>query len=226
MTYWSNASKQEVKKMKSAKKIIFLIVTAVLVLTLTACGSGNGSGSSSSDSSSGSSQSSQKSSKSNGKTLVVYFSGTGNTKSVAEKIAKDANADLFEIQPSDPYTDDDLDYNNDDSRVNKEHEDESLQDVELKTTKVKNWDNYDTVLFGYPIWWGDAAWPVNNFVKDNDFSGKTVIPFCTSFSSGIGSSGENLEKMAGSGKWQKGHRFEEDASSGDVSEWVDGLDLD
>lgn len=114
------------------------------------------------------------------KTLVVYYSATGTTKSVAEMIADEADADLFEIQPKDPYTDEDLDWTNDDSRVSKEHDNEDQRNVELKTTKVKNWDSYDNVLIGYPIWWGIAAWPVDNFVKANDFSNKTVIPFCIS----------------------------------------------
>lgn len=101
----------------------------------------------------------------NGKTLVVCYSASGNTKDVAEKIAKITEADLFEIEPVEPYTDDDLDWTDDDSRVSREHDDESLRDVELVSTTVDNWDSYDTVYIGYPIWWGIAAWPVDNFVK-------------------------------------------------------------
>lgn len=86
----------------------------------------------------------------NKKTLVVYYSATGSTKDVAEMIADEANADLFEIEPKDPYTDEDLDWTDDNSRVSKEHENENKRNVELKTTKVKNWDSYDTVLVGYP----------------------------------------------------------------------------
>lgn len=106
----------------------------------------------------------------NGKILVVYYSASGNTKDVAEKIAKITEADLFEIEPVEPYTDDDLDWTDDDSRVSREHDDESLRDVELVSTTVDNWDSYDTVYIGYPIWWGIAAWPVDNFVKKNDFT--------------------------------------------------------
>lgn len=113
----------------------------------------------------------------NGKTLVVYYSASGNTKDVAEKIAKITEADLFEIEPVEPYTDDDLDWTDDDSRVSREHDDESLRDVELVSTTVDNWDSYDTVYIGYPIWWGIAAWPVDNFVKDNDFTGKQSFHF-------------------------------------------------
>lgn len=161
----------------------------------------------------------------NGKTLVVYYSATGNTKDVAEKIAKITDGDLFEIEPKEPYTDDDLDWTNDDSRVSKEHDDESLRDVELVSTTVDNWDSYDTVYIGYPIWWGIAAWPVDNFVKDNDFTGKTVVPFCTAASSGIGDSGNLLEEMAGTGNWKDGERFRGGASESDISSWIDSLGL-
>lgn len=159
----------------------------------------------------------------NGKILVVYYSATGSTKAVAETIADTTGGDLFEIQPKEPYTDDDLNWTDDNSRVSKEHEDESLRDVELTTTKVKNWDSYDTVFIGYPIWWAIAAWPVDNFVKDNDFSGKTVIPFCTSASSGIGESGQLLAKTAGTGEWQDGERFSSGVSDTDVTDWVKDL---
>ena len=161
----------------------------------------------------------------NGKILVAYYSATGSTKAVAETIAETTGADLFEITPKDPYSDDDLDWTNDDSRVSKEHVDESLRDVELTSTTPENWDSYDTVLIGYPIWWGIAAWPVDHFVTDNDFSGKTVIPFCTSASSGIGDSGNLLEKMGGTGDWQEGQRFSSGASASDVNAWVESLGL-
>lgn len=157
------------------------------------------------------------------KTLVVYYSASGNTKDVAEKIAKITDADLFEIEPTEPYTDDDLDWTDGDSRVSREHDDESLRDVELVSTTVENWDSYDTVYIGYPIWWGIAAWPVDNFVKGNDFTGKTVIPFCTAASSGIGDSGNLLEDMAGTGDWKEGERFHGGASESDISSWINRL---
>ena len=97
-----------------------------------------------------------------GKTLVVYYSATGNTRGVAKRLAENLNADTFEIVPSNPYTDDDLDWNDDNSRVSKEHDDKSLRDVELESTTVPNFDTYDTVLIGYPIWWGIAAWGRNS----------------------------------------------------------------
>ena len=163
--------------------------------------------------------------KKGGKTLVVYYSASGRTRDVAEAIADAAGADIFEVVPTEPYTDEDLNWTNNDSRVSREHNDESLRDVELTTTEVPDWDSYDTVLIGYPIWWGIAAWPLDNFVKDNDFTGKTVIPFCTSASSGIGDSGNLLEEMAGTGDWQDGQRFRSNASASDVQAWVEELGL-
>lgn len=129
----------------------------------------------------------------------------------------------FEIVPVDPYTREDLDWTDDNSRVIKEHDDESLRDIKLQNIKVDNWDNYDIVLIGYPIWWGIAAWPVNNFVKENNFNGKTVIPFCTSASSDLGESGNLLAKEVNTGNWREGHRFSSSASSSDIKSWIDSL---
>ena len=158
-----------------------------------------------------------------GKTLIVYYSATGNTKEVAEEMAEDLNADTFEIVPSDPYTDEGLDWTDDNSRVSREYNDESLRDVELENTTVPLWDSYDTVLIGYPIWWGIAAWPVSSFVEANDFTGKTVIPFCTSSSSGLGNSGDLLEDKAGTGTWQEGHRFSSNPSDDDITDFIDSI---
>ena len=160
-----------------------------------------------------------------GSVLVVYYSASGHTKTVAGYIAQATGGDIFEITPVEPYTDDDLNWSDSDSRVTREHEDESLRDVELTTTQVENWDSYDTVFIGYPIWWGIAAWPVDGFVEANDFTGKTVIPFCTSSSSGLGESGELLAELAGTGDWQEGQRFRSSADQADVDEWVDSLGL-
>ena len=160
-----------------------------------------------------------------GKTLVVYYSASGNTERVAKAAAEAAGADLFEIVPVEPYTSEDLNWTNDNSRVSREHNDESLRDVELTSTEVAHWDSYDTVLIGYPIWWGIAAWPTDGFVKANDFTGKTVIPFCTAASSGIGQSGKLLADLAGTGDWQEGMRFRSGASQDDVQAWIDELGL-
>lgn len=160
-----------------------------------------------------------------GKVLVAYYSAQGHTKAVAETVAAAAGADLFELVPVEPYTDDDLDYNSDESRVTREHDDESLRDVALAQTAPDGWDGYDTVFVGYPIWWGIAAWPTNAFASGNDFSGKTVIPFCTSASSGLGESAANLEELAGNGEWRDGQRFSSSADAAEVEEWVAALGL-
>ena len=160
----------------------------------------------------------------NGKTLVVYYSATNHTEAVAGYIADATGGELFEIEPKEPYTSDDLDWTDEDSRVSKEHDDESLRDVELTSTTVENWDDYDTVFIGYPIWWGIAAWPTDSFVKANDFTGKTVIPFCTSSTSGLGESGELLAEKAGTGNWLDGERFSSGVSEDEVREWISGLE--
>lgn len=159
----------------------------------------------------------------NKKILVVYYSAQSHTKTVSEKIARNLNADIFEIVPKKVYTAEDLDWTDSNSRVSKEHDNIALRGVELKEYKVDNFENYDTIIIGYPIWWGIAAWPVNSFIKANDFSGKTVIPFCTSSSSGLGQSGKLLEQEANSGNWLEGHRFSSNPSDSDIKDWTDSL---
>lgn len=159
-----------------------------------------------------------------GKTLVVYYSATGNTETVAGYLADALGADLFEITPVQPYTADDLNWSDDTSRVSREHEDASLRTVELEQDTVEHWEEYDIVFIGYPIWWGIAAWPVDGFVTANDFTDKTVIPFCTSSSSDLGESGELLAEMAGTGDWQEGMRFRSGASAEDVQGWLESLE--
>ena len=224
------------------EKLTALLLSVVLVLSLAACGSANKPASSttqpetsapteqpttepSESSSTAPAESEPETQPETGKTLVVYYSASGNTERVAKDIAEAADADLFEIVPTEVYTSDDLDWTNPDSRVSREHDDESLRDVPLTTTEVPDWDSYDTVFIGYPIWWGIAAWPVDTFVKNNDFTGKTVIPFATSSSSGMGQSGSLLADMAGTGEWQEGQRFSSGVSSDDVQSWVNGLGL-
>ena len=220
------------------KKLLTLSLAAVMALSLDACG-----GNDSSDQSANQTQeeaappadtaenavapesSGDGAAAADGNVLVVYYSASGNTETAANYIAQATGGDIFEITPAEPYTSDDLNWTDENSRVSREHEDESLRDVELTTTEVENWDSYDTVFIGYPIWWGIAAWPVDGFVEANDFSGKTVIPFCTSSSSGLGQSGELLAQLAGTGDWQEGQRFRSSASQEDVNEWVDSLGL-
>lgn len=219
------------------KKLTALLLSVVLVLSLAACGSANKPASSTTQpetsapteqpesSSTAPAESEPETQPETGKTLVIYYSASGNTARVAKDIAEAAGADLFEIVPTEVYTSEDLNWTDPDSRVSREHDDESLRDVPLTTTDVPDWDSYDTVFIGYPIWWGIAAWPVDTFVKNNDFTGKTVIPFATSSSSGMGQSGSLLADMAGTGEWQEGQRFSSGVSSDDVQSWVNGLGL-
>ena len=220
------------------KNLISFALAGAMALTLTACGQSNSSQSSdesqdgatqpssasqtSSDNASAPDASAQSDSEN---VLVVYYSASGNTETVAGYIAEATGGDLFAITPAEPYTSDDLNWTDENSRGSREYADESLRDVELTTTEVENWDSYDTVFIGYPIWWGIAAWPTDSFVKANDFTGKTVIPFCTSSSSGLGQSGELLAELAGTGEWLKGERFRSGVSQEDVNEWVDSLGL-
>lgn len=159
-----------------------------------------------------------------GKTLVVYYSATGNTEEAANYIASATDGDLFELEPVVPYTDDDLDYNDEDSRVVYEHEHPEDRNIELMESTIENWNEYDTVFIGYPIWWHAAAWPVDTFIKANDFTGKTVIPFCTSGSSGLEDSGELLKEMAGTGEWLEGTRFSSSVSEDDVQAFIESLE--
>ena len=220
------------------KKLTALLLSLVLMLGLAGCGSTNSPASSTTqpETSVPTEQPTTATTESvsavpaeteseTGKVLVVYYSASGNTKRVAEDIAEATDADLFEIVPTEVYTSDDLNWTNSDSRVSREHDDESLRDVPLTTTEVPDWDSNDTVFIGYPIWWGIAAWPVDGFVKANDFTGKTVIPFATSSSSGMGQSGTLLSEMANTGDWQDGQRFSGGASQSDVAEWVSSLGI-
>lgn len=225
--------------MKKTKRLWSILLAGTMLFSLTACTSG---GSETESSASQSQESSQTESSAaeepsatepessvtaaeNGDILVVYYSATGNTEQAAEYIAEVTGGDLFELEPAEPYTDEDLNWTDDNSRVSREYADESLRDVELVSTTVENWDSYDTVYIGYPIWWGIAAWPVNGFVSANDFTGKTVIPFATSSSSGMGESGELLAELAGTGDWQEGQRFSSGVNETDVTEWVNNLGI-
>lgn len=224
------------------KKWIVILISVMMVLMLAACGNNsqeqNTTESDSSDlesekitepleiTTSDSFDTEPKTTESKGnKALVVYYSATGNTEEVANYIAAAIEADLFELQPTQNYSDADLDWTNSDSRVSREHDNPEERVVPLVTDTVEDWDSYDTIFIGYPIWWGIAAWPVDGFIAANDFTGKTVIPFCTSSSSGLGESGKLLEKAAGTGEWLEGVRFRSGTSKEIVAEWVKSLGL-
>ena len=228
------------------KKIIMVLISTFLMGVLTGCGSNtNETQSEKSESASqtgvvsddtskestedeeindNSDDMSAETERESGKVLVVYYSASGNTEAVANTIAETMNADIFELEPVEPYSDDDLNWSDDNSRVTKEHDNPDSRNVELIAAAVDNWESYDTVFIGYPIWWGIAGWPVDGFVKANDFTGKTVIPFCTAASSGIGESGELLAEMAGTGNWLEGEKLRSGASAEDIQAWVEGLE--
>lgn len=156
------------------------------------------------------------------RTLVIYFSATGTTKGVAEKIASITGADLYEIVPKETYTDADLNYNDSGTRATREQNDPDAR-PEFETIDLDIENNYSTVFLGYPIWWGQEPRIMDTFVESYDFSGITVIPFCTSGSSGIGNSGRNLSEKAGSGRWLDGNRFSGSVSEDDLKSWISGL---
>ena len=153
--------------------------------------------------------------------LVAYFSATGTTKGVAERIATVTGGDLYEIVPAEPYTDKDLNYNDRSSRSTSEQNDKNArpqigsEDISL--------EGYTTIYLGFPIWWGEEPRILDTFVEKYSFEGITVIPFCTSGGSGIGRSGPNMEALAGSGTWLAGERFSGSVSEADLQSWIEGL---
>lgn len=157
------------------------------------------------------------------KILVAYFSATGTTKGVAKHIANGLNADIYEIVPEDPYTDADLNYNDNNSRTTIEMNDPNARPV--ISGSVENMEQYDTVFIGYPIWWGEAPRIVSTFVESYDFSGKTIVPFCTSGGSDMGSSAASLEQLTNGATWLDGRRLNGSDSQDTVMEWVNSLDL-
>jgi flavodoxin len=231
------------------KKITSLLLMAVLSLSLAACGSGQEASSNTAEADNVTSEPSQSetagtvvenateqaetqepaateetndtvSEEEENKTLVVYFSNTGNTRAIAESIANGLGADIYEIVAEVPYTDADLDYGDDNSRSTQEMNDPSARPA--ISGSVENMEQYDTVYIGYPIWWGDSEAPriLSTFVESYDFTDKTVVPFCTSSSSGVGSSASGLESVAGTGNWLSGQRFSGSESAETVMEWV------
>lgn len=211
------------------KKRISLLLMAVLCVSFTACGSKNDAGNAeiaddtaetAADNAAAEEmpETEDNSQTAESNTLVVYFSATGNTRMIAESIADGLSADIYEIVPEEPYTDADLNYNDSNSRCTLEMQDASARPAIAGS--ADHFDQYDTVFLGYPIWWGEAPRIVDTFVESYDFTGKTVIPFCTSASSGIGSSADTLKNLAGSGEWVDGQRFSGNESSDKVLEWA------
>ena len=204
-----------------------VFVCVLLSLVLVACGSkniyntGRESGGGNSEAENQASQNQNETS--GGKVLIAYFSATGNTKAAAEYIAAVTGGDLFALVPVEPYSEDDLDWTDENSRVVYEHNHPDERTVSLVTAAVDHFDEYDTVFIGYPIWWGIAAWPVNEFISANNFTGKKIIPFCTSASSGLGESGTLLKEAAQTGDWLEGKRFSSGVSETEIKEWLESL---
>lgn len=158
------------------------------------------------------------------KVLVAYFSATNTTEGVAQTIADSLGADLYEITPEQPYTAADLDYHDDKSRSTIEMNDPNSRPA--ISGSVENMEQYDIVFIGYPIWWGEAPRILSTFVESYSFSGKTIVPFCTSGGSGVGSSASNLERLTSGATWLSGTRLNGGASHNSVAEWINGLGLD
>lgn len=219
------------------KKRLFMLLALTMAASLAACGagaSGEPQESRPGNSSSSASQpltpaepdtmpdSSQEPSKGNANsTLVAYFSATGNTEEIAQHLQTILGASLYEIIPAKPYSDDDLDYNASDCRANQEQNDPSVRPA--IDGSVENMDGYDVILLGYPIWWGEAPRIISTFLESYDFTGKTIVPFCTSGSSSIGGSAEHLTVLAADATWLEGARFNPGATQDEVAAWVEGL---
>ena len=212
------------------KKILTIVLTVLMVICLGACSNKTETVSEETSVSenteavkeeSTESGESQGNTKVEGKVLVAYFSATGTTKGVAEKIAKLTNGDLYEIVPAEVYSDADLNWNDSNSRSTKEQNDKSVRPgIGSETLDLSG---YTTIYLGFPIWWGEEPRILDTFVESYKFDGMTMIPFCTSSSSGIGRSGPNMEELAKSGTWLEGRRFAGSVSEADLQTWIDGL---
>ena len=215
------------------KKWFSLLLALTIALSLAACGAGNTSGPQESQPGSAVSETPAPAEPDAApetpeegdapSTLVAYFSATGNTEGVAELLQTALDADLYEIVPEVAYTSEDLNYSSDDCRANREQNDPDARPA--IDGSVENMDSYDVIFLGYPIWWGEAPKIISTFLESYDFTGKTIVPFCTSGSSGIGSSAEHLAGLAGSSTWLEGACFAPGASQEEVAAWVDGLEL-
>ena len=191
------------------RKIYAILLALCLLLGMTACAGGDAEETEADDSGEGTT------------TLVVYFSATGNTRSAAEKIASITGADLYEIKAAQEYTEEDLDWNDSNSRTTHEQNDPSAR-PEIGSEPL-SLDGYTTIYIGYPIWWGEEPRIMDTFVESYNFDGITMIPFCTSSSSGIGRSGQNLADHAGSGNWLEGARFGGGVSEEELRTWIEEM---
>lgn len=202
------------------KRIVSIIMAAVVFVSLTACGN-NTQAETKGAETAAESDSNTPASAEKPDVLVAYFSATGTTKGVAEKIASITGGDLYEILAAEPYSEDDLNYNDSSSRSTAEQNDKNVR-PEIGSEDI-SLEGYTTIYLGFPIWWGEEPRILDTFVEKYSFEGITVIPFCTSGGSGIGRSGSNMEELAGSGTWLEGERFSGGVSEDDLKAWIDGL---
>ncbi len=212
------------------KKLLSLLLAATMLLALAACGTANAGNDAAVEpkddvtSDAADPAPTEETPEGTGsKVLVAYFSATGHTRTIAEYLQTALDADLYEIVPQEPYTADDLDYNTDGCRANREQNDDAARPA--ISGSVDNMDGYDVVFIGYPIWWGQAPKIVYTFLESYDLSGKTVVPFCTSGGSGIDGSLGGIQALAPDADWLAGQRFSAGASEADVQSWVDNLGL-
>ena len=211
------------------KRILTVFMTAFILTALTACGSSSqaetketqAAAEAPSGAAAEETNSADGDTASHSDVLVAYFSATGTTKGIAEKIAAITGGDLYEIVPAEPYSDADLNWNDRNSRSTKEQNDKSVR-PEIGSADI-SMEGYTTVYLGFPIWWGEEPRILDTFVEKYSFEGITVIPFCTSSSSGIGHSGPNMEALAGNGTWLQGSRFGGSTPEADIQSWIEGL---
>jgi flavodoxin len=206
------------------KKIVSLIIVVILIISCVGCGNATAQNTPAPEVKStetpAPTQTKKDSEDSNNTVLVVYFSGTGTTRGLAEKIAALTGADLKEIVPVQPYTTEDLNYNDRTTRATVE---QNTSDARPEIAEEISLDGYTTVYLGYPIWWGQAPRIMSTFVESHDFTGITVIPFCTSGGSGAGRTGETLGEQAGTGTFLSSTRLNGGASDADLQKWIDKM---
>lgn len=197
------------------KKLLASIMAVMLVLAMTSCSGGN-------SGASGDDQAAQQNT--DVRSIVVYFSCTGNTKAVAEEVAAQTGSELHEIVPEEPYTEEDLNYNDDSCRANVEMNDPESRPAISNT--IENLSDYDTIYIGYPIWWGSLPRIMNTFFDTYDFSGKTIVPFCTSGSSSISQSVSVIREAEPEAQIKEGLQVSSagaDDSSDEVSRWIEEI---
>ncbi len=206
------------------KKIVMYLLVLCMVLLLAGCGGNAGD--------SPAAEAAQETAEKNvaateredeNRVLVAYFSATNVTEGVAESIADAMHASLYEIVPADPYTEEDLNYDQENSRSTIEMKDSTVRPA--ISGSVENMEQYHILFLGYPIWWGEAPRILDTFVESYDFSGKIIVPFCTSASSALGSSASQLESLTEGAQWLAGQRFSGSGSREEIEQWLNGLDF-